>query len=271
MLIRIITGLLLGLLAIGIVFFAPLWLFVFFSGFMLTLASVEWFDLFMSKAPWYQRLLFVLGFWLITWSGHYISSVVIILACLIWLLAIASVLKSHHPKLHELKRPAIALPLGLILLSAAWLGAISLFQFDRLVMFYAVWVIGMADSGAYFIGTRWGRTRLAPVISPKKSVEGLIGQFGVGTLMGMALSVFMSVHNTGFYGFWFLLTLVMISIGIFGDLFESLLKRLTNIKDSGHLLPGHGGMLDRLDSLMAVLPFYALGIICFGHSLFNLS
>jgi phosphatidate cytidylyltransferase len=110
----------------------------------------------------------------------------------------------------------------------------------------------VCDSCAYFAGTRWGRHRLYPVVSPKKSIEGAVG--GVcGAVLAAVLSQLTYLSGISLFqavGF-------ALVIGVFaqlGDLFESLLKRCACIKDSGQLFPGHGGMLDRLDSLLFAFP-----------------
>ena len=110
----------------------------------------------------------------------------------------------------------------------------------------------LCDSCAYFVGTRWGKHRLYPAVSPKKSVEGAVGGVG-GAVLAVVGSMWLFMPE---------LSLVVgvglgVLVGIFaqiGDLFESLLKRSAQIKDSGHLFPGHGGMLDRLDSLLFSFP-----------------
>ena len=123
---------------------------------------------------------------------------------------------------------------------------------------FAVALVWAADSGAYFVGVRYGRRKLAPRISPGKSWEGLFG--------GLACSLLLAVAALPLLGLgWislpalFLLTLITALISVAGDLFESLLKRHAGAKDSSDLIPGHGGLLDRLDSLLAALPVFVVG------------
>jgi phosphatidate cytidylyltransferase len=108
-----------------------------------------------------------------------------------------------------------------------------------------------SDTGAYFIGSAWGRHKLAPRISPKKSLEGAVGGLVTGTLLGLVYLIWAQLPLVP----WILISPVAIILGQTGDLFESLIKRGAKIKDSGQFLPGHGGVLDRFDSLLFVAPF----------------
>lgn len=120
-----------------------------------------------------------------------------------------------------------------------------------LMVMMMVWI---ADSAAYFVGRAIGQHKLAPVISPKKSWEGVAG----GWLAVLLFTLFVQHYFIGF-SWWALLLLasVLTFVGIGGDLLESWLKRAANVKDSSQLLPGHGGVFDRVDSLIAVIAVYA--------------
>jgi phosphatidate cytidylyltransferase len=124
---------------------------------------------------------------------------------------------------------------------------------EWLVLFLAL-VTWAADTGAYYAGSLWGKHLLAPKISPKKTVEGLFGGIGLAVAAALLAQV------------WFvpqlqpidtvILGVVLTGAGLFGDLWESAIKRRVGIKDSGHILPGHGGMLDRIDSLLFTAPTF---------------
>ena len=126
----------------------------------------------------------------------------------------------------------------------------------------ALAIVWAADSGAYFVGRKFGRTKLSPRISPNKTVEGLIG----GALAGMIVAVAAaplagaSVRQLPAIA---VVALWTILFSVVGDLFESLLKRHVGVKDSSNLIPGHGGVLDRVDSVLAALPVFALGKLLF--------
>jgi phosphatidate cytidylyltransferase len=115
--------------------------------------------------------------------------------------------------------------------------------------------IVVSDSSQYYVGRLLGRRPLAPSISPKKTIEGAIG----GLLFATAFVMFAGAKMLPFVGYWplFVLGLLVVGLGICGDLFESRLKRAAGVKDSSSLIPGHGGVLDRIDALLfAVPPFY---------------
>lgn len=130
--------------------------------------------------------------------------------------------------------------------------------YTLLFLFVLIW---SADIGAYFIGKRWGRTHLAERVSPGKTWQGVIGGVCVSLVVALITFWFADIpFMLWLYGIWLVLVTVLFSI--VGDLFESMLKREAGLKDSGRLLPGHGGILDRIDSLTASAPIYLfMGLI----------
>lgn len=153
--------------------------------------------------------------------------------------------------------------LGLPPLLLAWLGLV---QLHRVPEHGPSWVLGLmlliwtADSAAFFAGRRWGRHRLAPAVSPGKSWEGLWGAM-LAVLAGMLVLAWWLRADLATAAFLVVLGLVIVKVSVIGDLFESVLKRRRGVKDSGRLLPGHGGMLDRIDSLTAAAPLFALALL----------
>lgn len=127
----------------------------------------------------------------------------------------------------------------------------------------ALAVVWAADSGAYFAGRKFGMLKLAPRVSPNKTVEGLIGGAVAGVAVGVGLSL-LAGATAAQLPWVALVSLVAVLFSVVGDLFESLLKRHVGVKDSGHLIPGHGGVLDRIDGVLAALPAFALGKAIFG-------
>ncbi|HEB57083.1 MAG TPA: phosphatidate cytidylyltransferase [Gammaproteobacteria bacterium] len=118
-------------------------------------------------------------------------------------------------------------------------------------------LIWSADSAAYFSGRQWGRRKLLPRVSPGKSWEGVAGAMLAATLLAIGAAFYFELPPLEFV----ILALVVTAISIAGDLTESLFKRQVNIKDSGVLLPGHGGVLDRIDSLTSAAPFFLGGML----------
>jgi len=151
---------------------------------------------------------------------------------------------------------------GALLLVVTWLSLVRLHQTGdtgpALVMFLLV-LIWSADTGAYFAGKRWGSHKLAPFISPGKTREGL---YGAVAAAAVCAALFWQLGTTGKLGFSAFLALCVLTtvVSIAGDLWESVYKRRRGVKDSGQLLPGHGGILDRVDSLIAAAPLFTAGI-----------
>jgi len=135
----------------------------------------------------------------------------------------------------------------------------ALHQIDSTLVLLLLALIWAADSGAYFVGRAIGKNKLLPHVSPGKTIEGVAG----GTLFSlgvMFIYVFFGYENATFeqYFFYGVLSLIVTFASILGDLFESLHKRVAGVKDSGVLLPGHGGLFDRIDSLTASAPIFFL-------------
>ncbi len=130
-------------------------------------------------------------------------------------------------------------------------------------LLYVMSIVWVADIGAYFSGKQFGKHKLAPSISPGKSIEGVVG----GLLLNVAWSwlIFTQFFQWGMTLTEFMLISVVASlISVAGDLYESILKRQVGMKDSGKLLPGHGGLLDRLDSVIAAAPVFVFGVFAVG-------
>ncbi|MGY0798183.1 phosphatidate cytidylyltransferase [Lysobacter sp. A286] len=127
----------------------------------------------------------------------------------------------------------------------------------------ALMVVWAADSGAYFAGRRFGKHKLAPLISPNKTIEGLVGGVVAGVTAGVVMSLLAGATTEQLPAIA-LVALVATLFSVVGDLFESLLKRHAGVKDSGNVIPGHGGILDRLDGVLAALPAFALGKAVLG-------
>ena len=175
-------------------------------------------------------------------------------ALIFWLLAPA--LLSHGV---SIRPPALHLGLGVLILVPTHVGMVALRNVSADLLLIVVGVVVIADSAAYFSGRRFGKHKLAPRISPGKTWEGAIGAWAAITIYALLLyffapsSINLQCLPQALALFW-----AMFGLSVLGDLFESTLKRQAGIKDSGNLLPGHGGILDRIDSLTAVLPAAAL-------------
>jgi phosphatidate cytidylyltransferase len=156
---------------------------------------------------------------------------------------------------------------GLIVLLPAGLALVSIHRIPSIgpgLLLFVLILIWSADIGAYFAGHRWGRHKLAPEVSPGKTREGVYGAMASALLCAILPVVWLG-SSAGHALMIIVLCLVTMLASVVGDLFESLIKRQQGVKDSGQLLPGHGGMLDRIDSLTAAAPVFLFGLILLGE------
>jgi phosphatidate cytidylyltransferase len=160
----------------------------------------------------------------------------------------------------QLRSRLLGMLTGLLVLFPAWLALVAL-QSSPGLLLALMGVVWVADSMAYFAGHRWGRRKLAPSISPGKTWEGVAGAVvGVAVYHAAVWHWALAPVMPGAAVALAVLVAAMVPLSILGDLFESLLKRQAGVKDSGTLLPGHGGVLDRIDALTSTLPLAALAV-----------
>ncbi len=186
------------------------------------------------------------------------------LACLGWLGVAGWIVYAERNNRIALRNGSVALLLP-FLLGGAWFALIALYRHGALHLFSTLAVVWIADIAAYFAGRAFGKRKLAPHISPGKTWAGAGGAVGAVVLAGWGVWAAWpqgDLFSNGLFArspLVAVLTLVvLVAISIVGDLFESLLKRHAGLKDSSALLPGHGGVLDRIDALLPVLPAAAL-------------
>ena len=160
----------------------------------------------------------------------------------------------------KIRSPFLMAITGWVLLIPTWL-ALSRLQVRPWLLLALMGIVWVADSAAYFAGHQWGRRKLAPSISPGKTWEGVAGAaLAVAVYHALVWNFGFAPHAPGLaFGAAALITLLF-PLSIIGDLFESWIKRQAGVKDSGRLLPGHGGVLDRIDALTSTLPLAALAL-----------
>jgi len=145
---------------------------------------------------------------------------------------------------------------GLLVLVPAWLALARLHAAGPQLLLFLILLVVAADVGAYFAGRSFGHNKLAPKVSPGKTWEGVLGGFVAAALMAGVGVWWLKVDAPRFFA----LCIVVVVASIVGDLTESLFKRHAGLKDSGRLLPGHGGLLDRVDSVTAAAPVFLIGL-----------
>ena len=259
---RILTALILIPLVVLAVLWLPTPLFAALLAVLVLMGGWEWSNLAGLRTS-VGRVLYLamlaLALWLAWWwHGQPAAWGILLLGVLGWLLALAWISRPDFARDHD----ALKGVAGFWVLVPAWLGLVLLHGHPgmgpTLVLFLMV-LIWVADSGAYFAGRRWGRHKLAPRVSPGKTWEGVYGALAACALVALAVAAWLGGTPRQLVSF-LLICLVTILFSIAGDLLESLMKRQRGIKDSGRLLPGHGGVLDRVDSLTAAAPVFVLGL-----------
>ncbi len=262
---RILTALVLTPIAVAVILLLPTYAFAGLTALVWLLALWEWTRL-IGIVPMPARIVTVaagaVGLGALWWLRDTPAWWFVIGAGLVWWLLVLAWLRnfsfgaSPTPRNHALKIVA-----GFAMLLPSWAALIEIHRVEPLGhnwALFALVLVWVADSFAYFAGRRFGKNKLAPRISPGKTVEGVIGAFAGSAVVaviggwllderGLALALLLVVAA---------LTLVF---SVVGDLFESLIKRQSNVKDSGALFPGHGGLLDRLDSVFAAMPVFVAG------------
>ncbi len=274
---RVITAVILALVFLAAVAILPLNALALLFGAVAAAAAWEWSSLAGWTQPW-QHGLYSLCFILLLgglWLGYGFNEAPapevfqpwLGVACLFW--SLAMLLVESYPRTAWLWRSAVARSfMGWLILAATWLASLFLLTLPGGSLLMVVLVLGVAtaDIGAYFSGRQWGRHKLAPSVSPGKTWEGFWGGLaGVMTLTLLIITV-LPRHLSHLP----IVTLVLIGLAlagasVLGDLTVSMVKRVSGVKDSGVLLPGHGGLLDRIDGLCAAAPVFALGLILAGY------
>ena len=188
-----------------------------------------------------------------------------LLSLVFWLLVIMFIILMPEYLLNMQRQPLVTMLLLVgVLLSLTYLAMFQLrhaFSQGADLLMYLLLLIWIADSGAYFAGRALGMHKLSAIISPGKSIEGVAGGLLSCLLFAVFVAGYFEVSNAA--GF-ICLSLLVVIVSVYGDLFESLLKRRANVKDSGNILPGHGGVLDRIDSLIAAAPVFCASLLLLG-------
>ncbi len=191
------------------------------------------------------------------------SFIIYLLATLWWLFAIYLVVS--YPESDRLWQNNLLLKavIGLAILVPTWLGVVELQADSQIKMLFVFVLVWAADIGAYFAGRRFGKHKLAPKVSPGKSIEGVVGGLLISLIIGLLFKNWVGLEHLTSMSALIIFSLVIL-FSVLGDLSESLFKRAAGVKDSSQLLPGHGGILDRIDSLTAAVPVFYASLFIFA-------
>ena len=268
---RIITALILAPIAVGGIFFLPPLGFALFTGAIITLGAWEWANLSgIENAP--GRVIYALVAAAILYGLLNVPFVVVLWLALAWWFCCFLLVRSYPAGSDKWGSVPARAVMGLFVLVPAWVGLNHLrtggFEFgdstnNLLLILYVFCVVWVADIGAYFAGRAFGKAKLAPRVSPGKSWAGVWGGLLAVGVFALLVSSLASA-GTGETLLLIGASLITGLVSVLGDLLESMLKRFRGIKDSSQLLPGHGGIMDRIDSLTAAIPVFALLITQLG-------
>jgi len=261
---RFITAIILLPIVLGLLFYGSLWLLAVVVSLVMLVCAWEWTKLIPINYIGYATLFILLIFLILAFS-YKVFSYWLVVGMVIWLFILIAVLTYPESKKIWGKKWIVAAA-GLVVLPlfAEGLSQIYLLTNGKQFLLYLLLLIWAADIGAYFCGKAWGEHKLIPQVSPGKSWEGVLGGIILALIIA-ALGYFW--FSPGRFFIWMILALLTVLISILGDLFISVLKRRLGIKDTGAILPGHGGILDRLDSLIAAIPFFYFGLTNFSFGI----
>lgn len=259
---RLVSTVLLLPLAVAAILFLPNIYIAIISGLILAIAAWEWLQMSVLKDSKIRFLLLlsliVVAYSLLSVGLH--PMWILYSALLWWLCAFIGVL--YYPEGNSIWREWMLQPfIGIVLFVPAWLSFNTLHAQS---IFGPVWVllgcalIWGADIGAYIFGKLWGKNKLLASVSPGKTWAGLYGGIATSCLIMVIFYFWYKPDFNIIQAIW--LAMMTVTFAVIGDLFESMQKRIYGVKDSGKIIPGHGGIFDRIDSMLAAFPIYFLGL-----------
>jgi phosphatidate cytidylyltransferase len=257
---RVITALVIAPIILALIFFAPDWLFALAMLAMALIGAWEWSAL--AGRPSTKARLWLAVFFAVlvaagvalqrnvpqvSWLTLYcVLSLVWWVFSLVWL----SVWRAEFPK-------PVKVLCGVVTLLPSLAAVVAIRAISPWYLTMLLLLTVSADIGAYFAGRAFGKHKLAPLVSPGKTWEGVVGGMALAAVVALIEDHWLAAVPVGLY---VILALLLVALSIVGDLSESLFKRQAGVKDSGSLFPGHGGVLDRVDSLTAAAPLYWLAM-----------
>ncbi|WP_100655884.1 phosphatidate cytidylyltransferase [Alteromonas flava] len=275
---RIITALILAPLALIAILFLPVFEFQIAIAGVVSIGAYEWAKMSGLNSRMYKAVYTLLALTIciffaqvveqnLIWYQGQLNAVyryILGVACVWWLFSLAMIIA--YPRFSAFWKHSIVIRaiFGLFTLIPTWVAVVSLrtslYEVDPFygasLIFYVLGIVWAADIGAFFVGVKFGKHKLRPNVSPGKTLEGLLG----GVTASIAIIAFAALHyQVDPSRIWLHIVIGALTVGVsaLGDLNESMFKRCAGIKDSGKILPGHGGVMDRIDSLTAAFPVFA--------------
>lgn len=250
---RILTGIMLGLVVLWAIFCLSDTIFDTAVAIVLLFSAWEW-TVFANAKTIAKRIIYLIVTLVLIYISQYCQLLVLILSCVFWLFALYLILRYPNIGFNALSDIACYI-MGFFVIVPLWVSVSLLHHQKPSLLLLIMLVVTLGDSGAYFVGRRYGKKKLAIVISPKKTIGGVFGGIFFGGLGGVLCALIIS--NSPYEQIvLIILSFFIVLIALLGDLFESMIKRKCGVKDSGNILPGHGGILDRMDSLFSSFPIF---------------
>ncbi len=258
---RIITAavLIVAALVFILVFSTP-WFAVATLILLVSIGGMEWANLVSLKEirkGLYVAWMLLLAYF--AYKSQTLSWFFVSLGFLWWFINLVMLLRYKQGTPFYTNNPLMLRLAGFFVIISAWSAAVILHAHSPYLILFLVLLVAAADTGAYFAGKAFGKNKLVPQISPGKTREGLLGGFIAALIIAFIGASLLGIAEGNFSSFIYLSAIAAL-MSVAGDLFISLMKREADEKDSGNILPGHGGILDRVDGLIATLPLFALGI-----------
>ncbi len=258
---RVLTAIPLAIGIIWIILFQPGNVFFWLTMVITAVAAYEWAKLAgLNTAGQIVYLLLMCAIpWIIINHASQYMQFYVYAGVIWWLVICVYLFKAHPQQVNKKVSPAKLLAGVLVIPAAVFAMNVIHAQHDGAEwLLYGLMLVWVADIGAYFSGKRFGRHKLAPAISPGKTREGLYGAVAAVCVYSIIAAKYFELDTTSTVNL-LLLAVVLTLISVAGDLYESVLKRERGVKDSGAILPGHGGILDRIDSVLAAMPVFMTG------------
>lgn len=267
---RVISGVIVGVIVIGDIFWLDRVFVELLVAIVLLLATRELVNMTLTREKPLQWVIALLGVGLFVLAVPYVDLRYLFYlsyaGLLLWLLMLVYL---FHYRYSGEWRSARRLFFFLLTFIMLWISLHGLyfihghFEFGAWLLLYMLTLVWVADTGAYFAGRKFGLHKLAPTISPGKTWEGVFGGLLLNAVWVTLVYFFMGSLGMAYWQF-LLVGMVTSALSVVGDLYESILKREAGLKDSGSIMPGHGGAMDRIDSIVAATPVFISGLYLFG-------